>query len=386
MSNTGATIWSRFFSMPHSAMREPALDGIRGVAVTLTFFVHFAGSYLVKYRGGNPDMMTMDKWSEPFDRMLFWLYHSHHGVQFFFTLSGFLIARMVLGSENFSYGKFFQKRLLRIYPPFLFWLIVCIALPVIAYGRDLPTVFQVVGNLFFLNAFPQTGVTGLSFNNVTWSLFFEFAFYLSFPCIVYLIRLAGVNPWFGLVTGGLAMAFVPFLWKIYQTELFILFFAGALAGLMSRASACDFVSRTPDLVLVAAYLVATTMHTFGFLDGTRFLWVFAIVSALIVVKAAYGAGVLTRALSWRPLVWLGEISFSFYLTHSIALAAVFTIGPMFPITRALATYPSAHALWLGLSGFLASLFLGAVSFALFERFYFGDKRKHLKIVAVEPSR
>lgn len=384
MRNTGKRIWDRYLIMPPGNLREPALDGIRGLAVTMTFFVHFAGSYLVKYRGGNP-AMTIESWTDPFDKVLFWLYQSHHGVHFFFTLSGFLIARMVLGSGNFSYRKFFYKRVLRIYPAFLFWLIVCIALPVIMLDRAWPTAFQFFGNLVFLNAIPQTGVVGLSFNNVTWSLFFEFAFYFSFPFLVYLTRRAGTDATFGILVGGLALAFIPFIWGIFETGVFILFFGGALVGRMNREDAQAVARRIPDVGLIAAYLVATTTHTFGALDGERFLWIFALVSALVVLKAAYGYGLLTRLLSIWPLVWLGEISFSFYLTHSIALAAIFMAAPTLPLTTLQAGFPVAHAVFLGSCGFAASVVLGAASFALFERAYFGDGRKHLTIAPVGSS-
>lgn len=373
-----------FFAMPVTSIREPALDGIRGLAVVLTFCVHFAGAYLVKYRGGNPDIVTMGNWEEPFDKFFYWIYHSHHGVHFFFALSGFLIGRMVLKTESFSYWPFFVKRLKRIYPPFLFSLVICIALPMIALGRDFPSTYQLVGNIVFLNALPQTGVVGIPFNNVTWSLFFEFIFYFSFPALVYVIRRFEVNNVFGLIVGGLGLAYLPFFFGIYQTDVFLLFFAGTFIGLVSGETGRFVSSQIPDSLLAALYLSATTMHTFGIIDGGRFLWIFAITAALVILKAAYGEGWLTRSLSFRPVVWLGEISYSFYLVHSISLAVMFAAAPFVVPGRVSSDHPLLHALVLALFGFLASVLLAVISFALFERSYFGEKRRHLTITERAP--
>ena len=36
--------------------RNHGLDGLRGVAVVLTYLVHYCGSYMAKFRGANPNV------------------------------------------------------------------------------------------------------------------------------------------------------------------------------------------------------------------------------------------------------------------------------------------------------------------------------------------
>ncbi len=172
---------SDIFVMP-SAGRGRALDGLRGIAVILTYFVHAASFFLLIYRDGNPNNIALMQWPTWETRILSWLFYSHHGVYIFFILSGFLITKMVFRNARFDYVAFLGKRLLRIYPAFLLALAVTLAIMHFLWHAPLDGM-AVLGNLFFLNALPGLGITGYITNTVTWSLFYEFAFYFSFPFI-----------------------------------------------------------------------------------------------------------------------------------------------------------------------------------------------------------
>src|SRR4030095_13418077 len=71
-----------------------ALDGLRGVAVLLVFCVHAAGNSAFVVLGANFEQTRFTLLPNVGERVLFWLYSSHHGVFLFFVLSGFLIGRM----------------------------------------------------------------------------------------------------------------------------------------------------------------------------------------------------------------------------------------------------------------------------------------------------
>ncbi len=355
-------------SIPTGSGRNNALDGLRGVAVLLTFLVHFNGLYLVSFRGGSPDVIPFAAWHDPFDKVLFWLYHSHHGVYIFFVLSGFLICRIVMRAGSFNYGTFLKRRVFRIYPAFLLALALCLAISVFLFGSPVPNAGAILGNMVFLNALPAFGVPPLIFNNVTWSLFFEACFYLIFPLVAITARRRGGPPAMFLILGGLATAYLPLAFGLY-TEFFLLFFAGALIGLLDARQAEMIDRQIPDELLIVLYLFLTTSFTFGLIDVARFLLLFSAVGALIVLKAAYGTGLISRVLSWNPLVWLGGVSYSFYLLHCVPLFLIINYAPL----RWMQAGP-VHAGVLGALCLSGAVVLAALSFALTERTFFSHAR------------
>lgn len=49
----------------------------------LTYFVHYCGSYMAIFRGGNPNSVDLSGWYGAFDVALYVLFRSHHGVYLF---------------------------------------------------------------------------------------------------------------------------------------------------------------------------------------------------------------------------------------------------------------------------------------------------------------
>src|SRR6516225_7867662 len=87
--------------------RAPALEGIRGLAIVLVFFVHYHTLF--------GDYAQSDAISHFTSQFLGTV--GHCGVDLFFVLSGFLIYGLVLRKRT-PYLKFIQRRVERIYPTF----------------------------------------------------------------------------------------------------------------------------------------------------------------------------------------------------------------------------------------------------------------------------
>jgi exopolysaccharide production protein ExoZ len=347
--------------------RNSALDGLRGLAVTLTFLVHYCGTYMASFRGANPNVVTLAEWPEAFDKVLYWLFRSHHGVYLFFVLSGFLIAKISLG-RNFSYLRFLRNRMLRIYPAFLLAFGICIAL-IFAAGAPLPGVREIVLNLIFLNGFPPAQVDGIIFNNVTWSLFYEMTFYLVLPVVLMVARYLRSPIPLAIAFAGILVSYGPVYLGFYS-EFFLFLFAGALAGSLPAAQVKVAADLVPDAVVLGFYALITALSTLGYLSPRQFVWLFAILGLLLIGKAVAGNGWLSRGLAWRPLAGLGRISYSFYLLHSVSLAAIFRLwGHLGVSSFGLA----GNAIYMGLLGFAGALILGLGSFMIAEQFYFRRK-------------
>ena len=114
--------------------------------------------------------------------ILLWLTNSNYGVYLFFVLSGFLIGRMMIAPTRLTYGTFIARRFARIYPAFLLSLLAG-ALVTIFITKLVGFSWTVLAqNLLFLNGWFAIGEVP-SYNFVTWSLFFEFVFYLTIPAV-----------------------------------------------------------------------------------------------------------------------------------------------------------------------------------------------------------
>ncbi len=348
--------------------RNHSLDGLRAIAVILTFSVHFFGGYLAVFRSGNPNQVPLSAFPDILDKAMYWLYFSHHGVSIFFILSGFLIST-ISQRPHFSYPTFVRNRITRVYPAFLLALIICL-IGGSYIGLAFPDARTLIANIFFLNAIPFLDIRGIVFNNVTWSLFYEMTFYLLFPAVLLVGRWANVPAIASTVIGGLVFAYGPRLLG-HDLEPFLFLFVGAVIGSLRREQIDGIADTFPDAAALFIYFVATTLFTFGYLNAAQFTWLFSGASVIILCKAVSERGALARALAWRPLAWLGVISYSFYLLHSASIFFFFRARRYFLVPGAGDVIDVAI---LGLISFTGAVALSYVSYMLAERFYF-TKRK-----------
>jgi peptidoglycan/LPS O-acetylase OafA/YrhL len=147
---------------PADAHRFVVLDGMRGIAAFAVILDHVSS-------------LTLRSW----------LPGRYLAVDFFFVLSGFVLAH-AYGQRletNMSPWAFMRVRLIRLYPLFLLGIALGLVLPVIGAFRgweDAPLLNEAaliaLFGLFFLPAPPVYGWTGghlYPFDSPAWSLFFE---------------------------------------------------------------------------------------------------------------------------------------------------------------------------------------------------------------------
>jgi peptidoglycan/LPS O-acetylase OafA/YrhL len=115
------------------------------------------------------------------------------GVQIFFTLSGFLITRILLADRTSPFSaylaRFYWRRALRIFPLYLFFLLaaaVCWWMSGVpaSFGTDWPYLFTYTANFARI----RDADLGPVFVHV-WSLAVEEQFYLLWPLLLYLLPL-----------------------------------------------------------------------------------------------------------------------------------------------------------------------------------------------------
>lgn len=288
----------------------PALDGLRCYAALLVVMVHLFGAILTEYFRVPADQISVNSPVSGIATMTF-LADGHHGVDMFFMISGFLMAR--IATPGMRWTQFVKRRWLRIYPAFLASLLLSTALLVGLY--DWP--FQLrdfLLNLVFYNSVPNHGI--LPYNHVTWSLGYEFAFYLVVPLLAM---------WRAPRTRALiaAVAVVAITTLVYGPLVRTSgLFAGFLLGCASDASLRTVARRVHVLVAVAAYCALVWAKSLVPLDFLTFHRLLLPVVALLLVCVVFGDNPITRFFSSRPMRALGRWSYSIYLLHPMAIALV----------------------------------------------------------------
>ncbi|GAA3647440.1 acyltransferase [Lentzea roselyniae] len=288
--------------------RFPALDGVRAVAALLVVFFHYGGPGFLQG----------------------WL-----GVQIFFVLSGFLITTLLLREHarngRISLARFYRRRAFRILPMYFVVLFVTAAGLLIAgqlwqnpLGRDFPLY------LVFFNEFGHGGAYGQS-----WSLGVEQKFYLVWPLLAFVL-LPRWRPWVTVGLMTLALAVVPFTVssdpKGWPVHYFTVLVGCAVALLMNNrrgfALLRPFMVPWVIVLFIGVHLAVPLVSSA--LDGAipGFVSVVPIyaVAAGLTLPALLAPGLPQRLLSARPMVWLGERSYSIYLVQSIAHSAVLLSG------------------------------------------------------------
>lgn len=303
---------------------QPALDGLRGLAL-LAIFAYHAG----------------------FD----WAPGAFLSVSTFFTLSGFLITTVLLrefGRDGrVDRTRFWSRRLRRLLPASLLATFF-IVITSIRFGESsqlarLPgDVLASVTNLANWRFVAQGDSYGALFATKSpmqhfWSLAIEEQFYLLYPLVLAaaLVASRGSRRVATVVVGGLALASLAgSLWllaggasidRLYfgtdvrAAELLI---GGLLALWWPQKRAVMQHSRArPVTIIGGAAVFAVVLVLWRFADHEDAVWyqgglvLYAVATCFIILAALQPIGPVRSVLTWRPLVWLGLISYGAYLFH-----------------------------------------------------------------------
>jgi peptidoglycan/LPS O-acetylase OafA/YrhL len=316
-----------------------SLHGFRGLAAIAVFFHHvYAGA------------VSADFWPAAAPAWLAVTLHSGmFGVELFFMISGYLITGSVIRHGNAL--RFLEDRIIRIYPALTIVLgCIFIAGPIVHYGlltditparyvRDLLSNFLLLPGVFDL---PIVLV-------VAWSLSYEALFYL-LCAAVYMQAVRGTR-WLALaVAVGSALLLIP----LHPRAVFFLpgiavwFWGRRLRGrlpveplllmLVFGFAWRGFVERHPCNSWITGGCGVPEASTAGL--GLALLAIVA--GTLLFAAVVSGAGLLPRLLQTRLFQFLGTISYSFYLWHTLVM---FVIKRILARTMDVAAAPEV-ATWL----------------------------------------
>ncbi len=254
--------------------------------------------------------------------------HAWMFVDFFFVLSGFVIAAAYgakFEAGAISVGRFMGLRLGRIYPLHLAMLLAMVGLELILVafdmaavasrapfegGRSLPSL---VSNLGLLHVFGLHD--RLTWNIPSWSIAAEIWAYLVFALVLARFGRHGWQVMAGL--GAAALLVLLTSSPQYLNATYDFGFVRCLYGFALGTIAFRLLGRGlaigGTLAELAVLLACGLFVTWVDKGGMTLLAPVLFVLPVLVFARAEGA--VTRVLSLRPFVWLGMISYSIYMVH-----------------------------------------------------------------------
>ncbi|MBN7136895.1 hypothetical protein A7A76_19325 [Lysobacter enzymogenes] len=311
------------------------IEGLRGIAIALVVLAHagvpgFGGGFI--------------------------------GVDVFFVISGYLITGQLLGElqarARIDFWAFFERRLRRLAPAMLAMLAATVALAsLLLPGFALDGQLQAAGwaavwlsNIHFMGAdfgYFESGAAENLFLH-TWSLGVEEQFYLLWPAAIALAWKAGLRSWkyfAGVAVLGFAVCLAVGRWDPMAA-----YYSMPTRLWQLAAGACVYVYAGPQGSgrRVVAWLGAALLVVGLCLIGPDSAY-----PGVSAVLPTLGAGLLllggreAAALQWRPLRFLGRVSYGWYLWHwpLLAMLPAMSLGTPSPAERAALVLASLLLAW-----------------------------------------
>jgi peptidoglycan/LPS O-acetylase OafA/YrhL len=290
--------------------RFSALDGLRALSVIAVVWQHTSGT---------PGPSFMQK--------------GYLGVDFFFAISGFLITSLLLRERDavggISLRKFYARRALRIFPLYYLTLRAYIALVAatrrhspdgIEFFHHLPAFATYTFNWFSVSSHQETF-------DFAWSLATEEQFYLLWPplLVATLMITGGKRIWPPLVVLAVLIAVSQGIglvadasvlpWRI-SASLSLPILLGAAAALV-LSTGRGFAAATPVVGRVWSAPVAALLLAVAIIANTPMQVIEVLMVVVVVAMCIVEWTPLHPILRWRPLAFVGVISYGVYLVHNL---------------------------------------------------------------------
>nr|WP_275409363.1 acyltransferase [Streptomyces sp. SID12501] len=263
------------------------------------------------------------------------------GVTFFFILSGFVLTWSA--RDNDTTRAFWGRRLVKIYPNH----VVTFFLALASYAYVSATWGSGIPNFLLLQAWIPHDYVFFSINNPSWSLSCELVFYLLFPALYRGVRrIRADRLWWWAAGTAAAIVLLPLVVELLPTgetfgpnhansplyghsitQMWLVyifppvrvldFLLGILMARIVLSGRWIGLGVLPALALTVAAYVVSLYVPFLFSLNAVVVAPFALLVSAAAARDAQGRG---TAVSGRVWIWLGEVSFAFYLVHQILLS------------------------------------------------------------------
>lgn len=259
----------------------------------------------------------------------------HHGVDFFFVLSGFIIY-YIHSNDNgslFNIKNYAIKRIIRIYPIFLLissvLLIAYLELPELGNRADNIITIERIVNSFLL--IPSIEKPILS---VSWTLIHEVFFYVIFIVVIINKKIGMIlfSLWFILIVNYNLFFEKSFPYSFYLNahNLEFLFGIGTAYIFMSESDYFFKLKRNSNRVFLLGLIgfILNGMNTnYNFININTFYQIlfYGISSSFIIYGLVLFKEPIMKNKIFRIFLLIGSASYSIYLIHDPLISVLFRI-------------------------------------------------------------
>lgn len=298
------------------------LQSLRGIAAVLIFYHHF----------GIENVFT-DSFGD-------------FGVTFFMILSGFVMemayggrVSALPGEGGMTFGKFMLSRLTKIYPLyFICWFLAVAFLPYRGSREG------ILLSLFMLQSWVPEAPVYFAGNSVTWfisDLMFCYLmfvvihrlsvrwprnviplaalYFMAYFCVVLTLPqslvhgIVYINPLMQLASFMIGMAMGHFFPSVRDSEC-VKRLRAAMTGLTVTVAEAAMIV----IVCTAMWFYYDILQRLSF---ASYWWIPVAMTIIVFSLSDRAPGCIGRILHSRPLLKLGEVSFSFYIIHKLGIYA-----------------------------------------------------------------
>ncbi len=304
--------------LPHDQNQShlKALDGLRGLAVLVVLLSHSANAGLF------------------FHEQLNFKQTGKIGVYLFFVLSAYLLDRQIAlafynRKASINYWKnYFLRRFLRIYPLYLIALFIYGLFTLLGIETKINRLIDLPLHMLLLKG-----------KDVFWSIPVEFKYYFLSPalmwfCHTYLKWERTKMLFFFLILIAASIAVeLSFHLPLISTYRFLpVFLVGTFISVYEiwntkplhqiiRPLYADILAALSLIIILCSfpYYFEKLFHQSINSQSSVYYFPYALLWGIVLIAAKYGRGFIRKILEFKPLRFIGSISFSMYLFHMLFL-------------------------------------------------------------------
>lgn len=308
-----AVISAKYCTIPFEIIsRNSNLDALRGILASLVVTHHFYITYIWK---------NTELWVKPESELL-----NNLGtipVSIFFMITGYLFLNKIITSQNLNLISLYKSRVKRIAPLYYFLTFIVFMITIWNVNNSSINIYQV--SVWLINWLTFRGTDLADFESTKilagaqWTLIYEWGFYFLLPTIYLIINYKYFKNKPNLLILIVFTILFFIVWKETSHKYYKLFLCGFLP-IFLRKYTLTYLNKINSFH-ISIFLILLISYTFIFTQGySSQQMLLTTIIFFIIISGNNIFGILNSA----GLKFLGEISYSIYLSHGLILFLVFT--------------------------------------------------------------